>query len=116
MTKNLQIAIDKALDALKPHVREVTKTRKVRGVEKKVLVDRIVESPAFVGPFSRKTIELLVEAAIKYNSYLEQTRIDLATLEKRQAECAYTVVCKQCIHPACGSYKDNAILEMETVP
>lgn len=110
---NLQIAIEKAVAALEPHVREVTIKRKIRGKEKTIVVDRIVSLPSFVGPFQRKTIELLVDAAAKYGA-----------LQRRQRECAYAVPCQQCIHQACGSHKDNALLESvdimaayaETVP
>lgn len=91
---NLQIAIEKAVAALEPHVREVTIKRKIRGKEKTIVVDRIVSLPSFVGPFQRKTIELLVDAAAKYEA-----------LQRRQRECAYAVPCQQCIHQACGSHK-----------
>lgn len=33
--------------------------------------------------------------------------------ERRAAECAYETPCKQCIHPACGSYGDNGKLNDE---
>ena len=110
---NLQIAIEKALAALEPHVREVTIKRKIRGKEKTIVVDRIVSLPSFVGPLQRKTIELLVDAAAKYEA-----------LKRRQTECAYAAPCQECIHQACVSHKDNTLLESvdvlqayaETVP
>ena len=74
--------------------------------KKRIVIDRIIEEPAFVGPMKRPVVEVLLDAALKYQ----------AALEKRQAECAYTVPCKQCIHQVCGSYKDNAVLEAETAP
>lgn len=97
MTKNLQIAIDKALAALEPSILQRYERRPI---------DVYKVEPAYIGPLQRRTVEMLVDAALKYQE----------ALEKRQAECAYTVPCLQCIHQACGSYKDNVILEAETVP
>jgi len=84
---NLQIAIEKALDALKPQ--EYAKFGEI-----------VTVTPAYIGQLQRRTVEMLVDAALKYQE----------ALEKRQAECAYPVPCKQCIHQVCGSYRDNAVL------
>lgn len=102
---NLQIAIEKAVAALEPSMLQRYEGGKV--VEQHTVV------PAFVGPLQRKTLEFLVDAAMKHEA-----------LQRRQSECAYTVPCQQCIHAVCGSHKDNALLESvdimaayaETVP
>ena len=88
---NLQIAIDKALAALEPSTLQRYEGGKV--------VEQYTVEPAYVGPLQRKTIELLVDAAVK-----------LEALQRRKAECAYAVPCLQCIHQTCGSHKENALL------
>lgn len=88
---NLQIAIEKALDALEPSILQRYEGGKV--------VEQYTVIPAYIGPLQRRTIELLVDAAVK-----------LEALQRRKTECAYPVPCLQCIHQACGSYKDNALL------
>lgn len=83
---NLQIAIEKALDALKPQ--EYAKFGEI-----------VTVTPAYIGQLQRRTVEMLVDAAVK-----------LEALQRRKAECAYAVPCLQCIHQTCGSHKDNALL------
>jgi len=118
---NLDVAIEKALKALEPHVREVTKQRKVKGKTVTVVIKEIETIPAVVGPLNRRILEVLVEAAMKYNDSLvavkELTQADMKydAIMKRQQECAYQKPCKQCIHPTCGSYGDNPAFE-EAVP
>ena len=99
--------------ALEPHVREVTIKRKIRGKENHYLLIALSLFRRFVGPFQRKTIELLVGAAAKCEA-----------LQRRRRECAYAVPCQQCIHQACGSHKRQCAVESvdimaayaETVP
>lgn len=88
---NLQIAIEKALAALEPSTLQRHEGGKV--------VDVYKVEPAYIGPLQRRTIALLVDAAVK-----------LEALQRRKVECAYPVPCLQCIHRTCGSHRDNALL------
>jgi len=77
MSKNLQIAIDKTLDALKPSVLQRHEGGKV--------IEQYTVIPAYIGPLQRKTIELLVEAAIKYSDSLKPVNVKPTPADVLQA-------------------------------
>ena len=61
---NLQIAIEKALAALEPSTLQRYEGGKV--------VEQYTVVPAFVGPLQRRTVEALVDAALKYERITQQ--------------------------------------------
>lgn len=61
---NLQIAIEKARAALAPSTLQRYEGGKV--------VEQYTVVPAYIGPLQRRTVELLVDAAIKHNDSLKQ--------------------------------------------
>jgi hypothetical protein len=74
---NLQIAIEKALAALEPSTLQRYEDRK--------LVDIYEVKPAFIGPLQRRTIELLVDAAIKYSDSLKPVDVKPTPADVLQA-------------------------------